>query len=223
MQLPKQAGALEEPELSQIFSCFTASRAFSFSGFAGPTGRGDGSRELMMYRLPKTSGMLHADTRGIAVPSHRMAHQSATLPIGDRAIVRIDVSDQIVRDELLEVSGSNRTRIHRTVVYGLRIGQHDDHFFRALRERAFDRLRHVDLVAPLLGADGITVQRINDRITAGFLFRVARRQEHQHVAIDGVALQIAFSDCAVDLKCSTVTGFAPGITAGTSVCTCARS
>ena len=29
---------------------------------------------------------------------------------------------------------------------GLRIGQHDDHLLRALRESAFDGLRHVDLL-----------------------------------------------------------------------------
>ncbi len=54
-------------------------------------------------------------------------------------------------------------------------------------------------MSPLLGADGIAVQRIYDGIASRFLLRVARRQEHEYVAIHGVSLQITFQGIPVDL------------------------
>ena len=55
----------------------------------------------------------------------------------------------------------------------------------------------MNLVRPLLGADGIAVQRIHNRIAAMLLLLVARRQKHKHVAIDSISFEIA-------LKCGTV-------------------
>ena len=112
--------------------------------------------------------MLHADA-GRAIASHGVANQATAQAIRDGPVMRVDVSDQIVRDELLEIPCGDRTRIHGTIVQRLRVRQHHDHLFGALGESAFDGLRHVDLVAPLLGANGITVQGINDRIAPGFL------------------------------------------------------
>ena len=83
-------------------------------------------------------------------------------------------------------------------MHRLRIGQHDDHLFRALCKRAFDGLRHMDFVRPLFGSDGIAVQGVHDRVAARLVMRVARRQEHEDVAIDRVAFQIAFQRCSVD-------------------------
>ena len=70
---------------------------------------------------------------------------------------------------------------------------------RALGEGAFDGLRDVDFVRPLLGADGVAVQRVDDGIAAVLVLRVARRQEDEDVAVDGVAFEIAFERSAVDL------------------------
>jgi hypothetical protein len=53
---------------------------------------------------------------------------------------------------------------------------------------------------PLLGADGVTVQRIDNGIAALLVFLVAGRQEYDDVTIDSVALKIAFKSCAVDLN-----------------------
>ena len=142
--------------------------------------------------------VLHADAGG-AVASHRVADQAAARPIGDRPVVGVDVGDHVLRDELLEVSRGHRARVHRAVVDGLRVGQHDDHLVRALGERAFDGLRHVDLVGPLLGADRVAVQRVDDRVAARRVRRIARRQKDDDVAIDGVTLQVAFERDAVDL------------------------
>src|ERR1700680_1697278 len=100
--------------------------------------------------------MLHANA-GSTVTSHRVADESAALAIGNRTVVRINVRDQFVCDELLKIAGGYGTRIHGTVVQGLRIGQDHNHFFRALREGAFDRLRYLDFMRPLIGADGKTV------------------------------------------------------------------
>ncbi len=98
----------------------------------------------------------------------------------------------------LEIAGRHGTRIHRPVVQGLRIRQDHDHLFRALREGAFDRLRHVDFVRPLFGADGVTVQRVDDGIAARFFLRIAGRQKDKDVAINCVAFQIAFQCRAVN-------------------------
>src|SRR5215475_15060307 len=104
--------------------------------------------------------MLHADA-GSAVTSHRVTDESSTLAFGNRAVMPIYVSDQISRDELLEIAGGHGTRIHGTVVQRLRIGEYYDHFLRALREGAFDRLRHMDFMGPLFGTDGETVQSVH--------------------------------------------------------------
>ena len=143
-------------------------------------------------------GVLHADAAR-AVAAHGVADQAAALAVGDGAVMRVDVGDEIVRDEILKVAGGHRTRIHGAVVDGLRVGQHDDHLFGALRECAFDGLRHVDLVRPLLGADGVAVQRVDDGIAAVSCPGVAGRQEDDDVAVDGVAFQIAFERRAVNL------------------------
>ena len=68
-----------------------------------------------------------------------------------------------------------------------------------LRERAFDGLRDVDLMRPLLGADGVTVQRVDHGIATLLVFLVAGRQKDDDIAIDGVAFKIAFERRAVDL------------------------
>ena len=43
------------------------------------------------------------------------------------------------------------------------------------------------------------MQRVDDRIAAVLLWRVARRQEDDDVAVDGVTLEIAFERGAVNL------------------------
>ena len=46
---------------------------------------------------------------------------------------------------------------------------------------------------------GVAVQRVDDGIAALLVLLVAGRQEDNHIAIDGVAFQIAFQSCAVNL------------------------
>ena len=121
-----------------------------------------------------------------------MPDKAAALAIGNRAVVCVDVCNDVVPDEFLEVPGSDRARVHRTVVDRFGVGQDDDHFLRALRKRTFDGLRHVNLMRPLLGTNGVTVQRIDHRIAALRVFVVAGRKKHDHVTIDSVTLEIAF-------------------------------
>lgn len=104
------------------------------------------------------------------------------------------------RDELLEIPGRDRARIHRAVVQRLRVGQDDDHLLRAPGEGAFDGLRHVYFAGPLLGADGVTVQGVQYRVAPRLLPGVARRQKHQHVAGDRIPLQVAFQGGPADLN-----------------------
>src|ERR1051325_6765076 len=97
----------------------------------------------------------------------------------------VNVSHDITRNKLLEISCRNRAGIHRTVVNGLGIRQDDDHLLRPLRERALDRLRDMDLVTPLLCPYRITMQSINDRIASGFFLCVTWRQKYQYIAVNG--------------------------------------
>ena len=50
-----------------------------------------------------------------------------------------------------------------------------------------------------LGADGVTVQCVDDRITALFIFLVAGWQEDDDIAIGSIAFEIAFESRAVNL------------------------
>src|SRR5206468_526556 len=81
-------------------------------------------------QAPEHVGMLHADPAG-AITAHRVTHQPAACPLGYGAVMRIDICDHIVRDEALEIARGHRTRIHRSVVHGLRIRQDDDHLLSA--------------------------------------------------------------------------------------------
>src|SRR5205085_8414462 len=131
--------------------------------------------------------MLHPDARR-AVPPHRMPYQPTGQPVRDRPVMRVNVGDHIARDIVFKISGGDRTRIHRAVVHGLGIGQHDDHLFRALGESAFDSLWDVNFLAPLFSPDGITVQSIDDRVATGLLLPVTRRQEYEYVTINRISL-----------------------------------
>jgi hypothetical protein len=82
-----------------------------------------------------------------------MADEAATLPVRQRPVMSIDVSNDVVRNEILEVACGDRARIHGAVVGGLRVRQNDNHLVSALREGAFNCLGHVYLVGPLLRAD----------------------------------------------------------------------
>ena len=104
----------------------------------------------------------------------------------------------------------------------LRIGQYDDHFFCALRKGAFDGLGYMDFVSPLLGTDGVPVQCVHDGVAAMFVLLITGRQKHDDIAVDGVAFQIAFKRCAVDLDSLNSDWFAPGMTGGTRVWTCPK-
>ena len=153
--------------------------------------------------------MLHADAAG-AIATHGMADQAAGEAVGDGAVVGVDVGDQVAGDELLEVAGGDGTRVHRSVVHGLGVGQHYNHFFGALGERALDGLGHMNFVAPLFGSDGIAVQGIHHGIAARLVGGVAGRQEDEDVAIDGVAFEISFQCCAVNLDVLDAYGLRSG-------------
>src|ERR1035437_5865705 len=59
--------------------------------------------------------MLHADACR-AVASHGVANQATASSLWNRAVMSIDIRDNIVRDESLKVSGRYRIRIHGAVV-----------------------------------------------------------------------------------------------------------
>ena len=142
--------------------------------------------------------MFHGDSRR-PVASHGVADQAPARSSGNRAVAGVGPGHDVFRDVALEVSRGDRARVHRAVVHRLRVGQDDDHLLCALREGTFEGLRHVYLGGPLLSADGVAVQGVDDRIAPGLLLRVARGQEDDRIAIDGVALQVAFQGLPVDL------------------------
>ncbi len=63
---------------------------------------------------------------------------------------------------------------------------------------------------PLLGADRVTVQRVDHGITTLLVFLIAGRQKDDDVAIDGIAFEIAFECCAVDLDVLHLHGLCAG-------------
>ena len=88
--------------------------------------------------------------------------------------------------------------VHRSVVHRLGVRQHDNHLFRAERECAFNRLRDVNLLRPLFGADRVAVKRVDDRVAMAPVAGVAGRQKDEDGPIDGVPFQIAFERRAVN-------------------------
>ena len=53
-------------------------------------------------------------------------------------------------------------------------------------------------MGPLLGADGITVQGVNDWIASRLILRIAGRKKNKHLAINRVSFQIAFQSRSVN-------------------------
>src|SRR6185437_9511223 len=131
--------------------------------------------------------------------AHGVANQSTALPVWDRAVMRVDIGHNVVVDKLLEIASGLRTRIHRAEEDRFRVGQDDDHLLRALCKCAFDCLRNVDLMTPLVGADEKTVQRVDHGIAPLGLLLIARWKEDDHVAIDGLVFEIALKRSAMDL------------------------
>ena len=190
--------ALEESELGGILGRLHRGELFLQLQVGRPGGTRRKAAWAHNVHAAENIGMLHADARG-AVPSHRVTYQPAARAVGKRAVMRVNVGDKIVGDEVLKIARRDRTRVHGAVVHGLGVGQNHDHLLRALRESPFDGLRHVDLVSPLLRADRVTVQRINHRIAALLVLLVAGRQEDNDVAVHSVSLQIAFQSLSVNL------------------------
>ncbi len=119
----------------------------------------------------------------------------------------VNISDKIVGNELLKVAGRDGTGIHGSVVHGFGVGQHHYHFLCPLREGSLNRLRHMDLVRPLLGAYRIAVQRIDNWIAPALVRGVAGWQDDNDVAIDGIAFQIALQRGAVNFDALHRYGF----------------
>src|SRR5271165_1569462 len=84
----------------------------------------------------------------------------------------------------------------------------------AQRERALEGLRHMNLLRPLLCADGIAMQRIDDRVPPGLLVGVTRRQEYDDLAIDRIAFQVSFQGAPVHTNPLDRDGFGVGYDSG---------
>src|SRR6185503_17906948 len=78
-----------------------------------------------------------------------------------------------------------------------RVGQHDDHFTAAGRDRGIGRLRQVDELDVGLSGRRVAVQEVHDGIAAIRLARIARREVDEYVAGCVVAAQVAVERRAV--------------------------
>ena len=119
-----------------------------------------------------------------------MADEAAAGGDGDGTVVRVNIDDEIVRDEVLKVARGDGTGVHGAAVDGFGVGEDHDHLVGPEREGAFDGLRHMNLVRPLLCADKESVQCVNDGIAASLADGVAGRKKDKHVAIAGLAVFI---------------------------------
>ena len=107
--------------------------------------------------------MLHADARR-AVAAHRMADQAAARAVGNRAVMRVDVRDDVVRDDVaLEVAGrrpSSSTSSRCAAVF--ESGSTTIISFAPWAKAPSMVCGTWISLRPLLGADRVTVQRVDD-------------------------------------------------------------
>jgi len=143
-------------------------------------------------------GMLHADMSG-SVAAHGVADEAAGGAGWDGSIVGVDVGHDVVGDVVLKVAGGDGVRVHGPVVESFGVGQDDDELVGTLGEGSFDGLRDVDFATPLLGADGVAVESVDDGIAFGLTGGVAGREEDNGVPVDGIAFEVAFEGRTVDL------------------------
>lgn len=154
-------------------------------------------------------GVLHADASG-SVAAHGVADEAAGGAGWDGSIVGVDVGNDVAGDVVLKVAGGDGVGVHGPVVDGFGVGQDDDELVGALGEGSFDGLRNVDFATPLLGADGVAVQSVDDGIAFGLTGGVAGRKEDNGVPVDGIAFEVAFKGCTVDLDVFDLDGLGRG-------------
>ena len=116
-----------------------------------------------------------------------------------------------------------RVRVHRAVVDGLGVWEDDNHLIRAASECAFDGLREVDFLRPLIGSDGVAMQRVTtgERRFLCFAYPGGRKT----ITSRSTASPARFpsKESPRTLMRSTVTAFAPDTASGKLVCTWAVS
>ena len=128
-----------------------------------------------------------------------MTGQTAAHAGGDRAVVAIDVGDEILRDEALPIARGHRVRIHAALVQRERIGHDDDQLAEALGGGklvgAFGKLG--EPAVERVVASAVAMQQIHHRIAAGLIAGIARRQVDGDLAIGGIGLEISLERLAV--------------------------
>ncbi len=129
-------------------------------------------------------GMGHADRPG-AVAAHRMAGEPAAFAPRDRAIVLVDIGDEVVGDEGAEIAGGDRSPVHRAAELGQRIGHHDDEL-AASGGIMRDRLRNVHEIVEILPVDREAVEVIDHRVVLLRVLAVARREHHHRGVRSGL-------------------------------------
>ena len=73
--------------------------------------------------------MFHADPHR-SISAHRMSGEPSRAAIRNRAIVSVDIGDQVLRDVCLPIACGGRIRKHAAVIDRKRIWKHHDHFTR---------------------------------------------------------------------------------------------
>jgi hypothetical protein len=115
-----------------------------------------------------------------------MPGETAAIAPREGAVVRVDVSDQILCDVAFPIARRDGARIHAAAVARERVGQHDDHL--ASSGRVIRRVRQIESTDVCLGGRRVAVQEYDDGITPLRVARVARRQIDEDVTCGVVAL-----------------------------------
>jgi len=103
--------AQEEAQLGRVFRCLDGFECLFVlrPGRTGlPSRQTAGAHDV---EAAEHVGMLHAEASR-AVSPHGVTRQAAALAVWDRAVMGVDVGHDIVDDEILEVPGGHRARIH---------------------------------------------------------------------------------------------------------------
>ena len=142
-----------------------------------------------------------------AVAAHRMTRHAAGFGFRDRAVVLVDPTDEIVRDEVGPVPLDRRVRVEATEERRARVRRDDDHLVQQplgdsavhqVLDRRVARFRRGPSNGPVAVGAADAVQQVKRRITPLRRTRVARRQVHRYGAFRREAELVVLERLPVD-------------------------
>ena len=146
-------------------------------------------------------GITHANANSSISP-HGMPGETTAGAVGDRAVVGVDVWDELAHDVVFPVAGGSGVRIETALVSCERVRRDENHFAISwLRKRVVqDRGKlgpELGWPVPLLGALGPTMKEVNDGIATVAVHRITGWKIDRYVAVGGVLFQIVLERFAM--------------------------